>query len=176
MHVKNKIRIKFVSGTEKVIRRSITTFYWEVVCFFAKCVSPKLERTARMGYGATKLLLNEDVAKGLFFHNGNTVSLYNRMDSREQRDFPCIWGPQYSWDKYTPIFLEGVKITQVRDKKDAKLKCAPVARPVSRRLSQSQETESDSVDSRSDPVSKSYSTFYKRDTFKKSMKPLSIKE
>ena len=99
MHVKNKIRIKFVSGTEKVIRRSITTFYWEVVCFFAKCVSPKLERTARMGYGATKLLLNEDVAKGLFFHNGNTVSLYNRMDSREQRDFPCIWGPQYSWDK-----------------------------------------------------------------------------
>ena len=170
MHVQNKIRIKFVSGTEKVIRRSMTRGYWEVVCFFAKCVSPKLERTARMAYGATKLLLNEDVAKGLFFHNGNTVSLYNRMDSREKRDFPCIWGPQYSWDKYTPIFLEGVKITQVRDKKDAKLKCAPVARPVSRGRdlrSRSQETEADSVDSHSDPVSKSYSTFYKRDTFKK---------
>ena len=75
--------------------------------------------------------------------------------------------------------MEGVKITQVRDKKDAKLKGAPVARPVSsgRDLrSRSQETEADSVDSHSDPASKSYSTFYKRDTFKKSMKPLSIDE
>ena len=103
MHVQNKIRIKFVSGTEKVIRRSMTRGYWEVVCFFAKCVSPKLERASRMAYGATKLLLNEDVAKGLFFHNGNTVSLYNRMDSREKRDFPCIWDPQYSWDKVSCV-------------------------------------------------------------------------
>ena len=66
-----------------------------------------------MGYGATKLLLNEDVAKGLFFHNGNTVDLYGGLDDTEQKMFPCIWSPVYSWDKYTPIFLEGVKVTQV---------------------------------------------------------------
>mmetsp|Transcript_15274 Transcript_15274/g.38854 ORF Transcript_15274/g.38854 Transcript_15274/m.38854 type:complete len:521 (-) Transcript_15274:508-2070(-) len=111
--IQNKIRIKFVSGPEKVFRRSLTVGYWKVVIFFAKCISPQLHKAAMMGYGATKLLLNEDVAKGLFFHNGNTVDLYGGLDDTEQKMFPCIWSPVYSWDKYTPIFLEGVKVTQV---------------------------------------------------------------